>query len=70
MEKMLDAAVHADATALIAHGRFLDAKFGRDSSGGSLDMNTALPNPNAAPPRPSGPGPVPPPRSSNDLDLG
>lgn len=70
MEKMLDAAVHADATALIAHGRFLDAKFGRDSSGGSLDMNVALPEPNAGPSRgmPQS-GPLPPPRNSNELDL-
>ena len=29
MDSMLDAAVHADAQALIARGRFLDAKFGR-----------------------------------------
>lgn len=71
MEKMLDAAVHADATALIAHGRFLDAKFGRDSTGGTLDMNVALPNPNAAPGRGvPGAGPVPPARNPNELDLG
>lgn len=31
MESMLDAAVRADAQALIAQGRFLDAKFGRST---------------------------------------
>ncbi|MDN5746030.1 MAG: hypothetical protein L0H31_13015 [Nocardioidaceae bacterium] len=34
MDKIFDAANRADAQALIAHGRFLDAKFGRASSGG------------------------------------
>ncbi len=34
MDKILDAANRADAQALIAHGRFLDAKFGHSSSGG------------------------------------
>ncbi|WP_435771540.1 hypothetical protein [Nocardioides sp. SYSU DS0651] len=34
MDKIFDAANRADAQALIAHGRFLDAKFGHSSSGG------------------------------------
>lgn len=39
MEKMLDAAAHADANALIAHGQFLQARFGTSASGGSLDLS-------------------------------
>ncbi len=34
MDKILDAANRADAQALIAHGMFLDAKFGQSSDGG------------------------------------
>jgi hypothetical protein len=34
MDKILDAANRADAQALIAHSRFLDAKFGHSSTGG------------------------------------
>lgn len=34
MDQIFDAANRADAQALIAHGRFLDAKFGHSSSGG------------------------------------
>ncbi len=34
MDKILDAANRADAQALIAHGMFLDAKFGHSSDGG------------------------------------
>ncbi len=34
MDKILDAANRADAQALIAHGMFLDAKFGHTSDGG------------------------------------
>ena len=34
MDKIFDAANRADAQALIAHGRFLDAKFGHSSTGG------------------------------------
>ncbi len=54
MTKMLDAANRADAEALIAHGRFLEAKFGHGSSGGTLDAGSA-------------PAP-PPPRSPLDLE--
>ena len=35
MTKMFDAANRADAEALIAHGRFLEAKFGQSSAGGA-----------------------------------
>ena len=34
MDKIFDAANRADAQALVAHGRFLDAKFGHSSTGG------------------------------------
>ena len=34
MDKILDAANRADAQALIAHGMFLDAKFGHSADGG------------------------------------
>ena len=60
MSKMLDAANRADAEALIAHGRFLEAKFGHSSTGGTLD---AGPGPLAPPP-----SPPPPPRSTLDLE--
>jgi hypothetical protein len=55
MSKMLDAANRADAEALIAHGKFLEAKFGNASSGGALDTEGSLPTP-------------PPPRSPLDLE--
>lgn len=54
MEAMLDAATRADANALIAHGRFLEAKFG----GGSSSAGVAPPPP------------VRPARGDNELDLG
>ena len=59
MSKMLDAANRADAEALIAHGRFLQAKFGhpgQSGTGGSLDTGGSLPTP------------PPPPRSTLDLE--
>jgi hypothetical protein len=56
MTKMLDAANRADAEALIAHGKFLEAKFGHSSTGGVLDADTGVP------------APSPPPRSSLDLE--
>lgn len=55
MEKIFDAVVRVDADALVAHGRFLQAKFGHSSEGGALNLDAA-----AAPP----PGP---PRSTLDL---
>ena len=53
MDKIFDAVVRVDADALIAHGRFLQEKFGHASSGGSLDLGQQTPSP--------------PPRSSLDL---
>jgi hypothetical protein len=41
MDKIFDAANRADAQALIAHGRFLETKFGHSSTGGpDLDLGT------------------------------
>lgn len=60
MTKMFDAANRADAEALIAHGRFLEAKFGRTAGGGTLDAATGAPvAPTNEPP---------PPRSTLDLE--
>ena len=56
MTKMLDAANRADAQALIAHGKFLEAKFGASSTGGTLDASAGVP------------APPPPPGSSLDLE--
>lgn len=42
MDKIFDAANRADAQALIAHGRFLEAKFGHSSTGGT-DLNLGAP---------------------------
>jgi hypothetical protein len=52
MDKIFDAVVRVDADALIAHGRFLQEKFGHASTGGDLDIGK---------PPPTGP------RSSLDL---
>lgn len=38
MDSILDAVVRVDADALIAHGRFLQAKFGSAATGGTLDL--------------------------------
>lgn len=62
MDKVFDAVNRADAEALITHGRFLQAKFGHDSSGGTLDLN-ATRNP-GTPATPSVPGPSSPPPPS------
>ena len=56
MTKMFDAANRADAQALIAHGRFLEAKFGQSGTGGTLDAGSGVP------------APPPPPRSTLDLE--
>jgi hypothetical protein len=67
MDKIFDAANRADAEALIAHGRFLTARFGHESTGGELDLEAG-----AGPIRPTPPmgsGPTPGPVSSNPLDL-
>jgi hypothetical protein len=42
MDKILDAANRSDAQALIAHGKFLDAKFGHSADGGQ-DLNLGAP---------------------------
>ena len=41
MDKVFDAVCRADAAALVAHGRFLQEKFGAASTGGSLDVGSA-----------------------------
>ena len=41
MDKVFDAVCREDAAALVAHGRFLQEKFGTASTGGSLDVGTA-----------------------------
>lgn len=41
MEKVLDAAIRQDAQALVAHARFLEAKFGSASTGGGLDLDAS-----------------------------
>jgi hypothetical protein len=56
MDKIFDAVVRVDADALIAHGRFLQDKFGHASGGGALDLNAG-----GQPPKPEAP------RSSLDL---
>lgn len=50
MDKIFDAVVRVDADALIAHGRFLQEKFGAASTGGGLDISD---QPTAQPPRSS-----------------
>ena len=41
MDKVFDAVCRADAAALVAHGRFLQEKFGSASTGGGLDVGAA-----------------------------
>src|SRR5690349_23619370 len=57
MDKVFDAVNRADAAALIAHGRFLQEKFGTGSTGGSL----ALGDTPSTPAPDSGAGPLQPP---------
>jgi len=45
MDKIFDAVVRVDADALIAHGRFLQEKFGHASSGGTLNLGDQPPAP-------------------------
>lgn len=40
MDKVFDAVNRADAAALVAHGRFLEEKFGHASTGGVLNVGT------------------------------
>lgn len=85
MAKVLDAANRSDAQALIAHGRFLEAKFGAPTGGAGLDLGSGAPAPSPSPdqaapttggmnppqaaPRPSPQSAPPPPPSTNSLDL-
>ena len=43
MDKVYDAVNRADAAALIAHGRFLEEKFGHASTGGVLGLSNPTP---------------------------
>ncbi|WP_405062001.1 hypothetical protein OG474_10170 [Kribbella sp. NBC_01505] len=54
MDKVFDAVNRADAAALIAHGRFLQEKFGTGSTGGGLALGptTSTPPPNTGPLQP------------------
>ncbi len=38
MNRIMDAAVHRDVQALVAHGKFLQDKFGAPATGGGLDL--------------------------------
>jgi len=60
MDKVFDAVNRADAAALIAHGRFLQEKFGTGSTGGGLALG---PTPSTPPPDTGPPdrGPLEPP---------
>jgi hypothetical protein len=63
MDKIFDAANRADAQALIAHGRFLEAKFGHGAQS-TMDLGSTAPADQGTiqPPRPTNP-------SGNTLDL-
>ncbi|MGZ4599091.1 MAG: hypothetical protein ACXVYY_12880 [Oryzihumus sp.] len=60
MDKVFDAVCRADATALVAHGRFLAEKFGPAAGGGglALDAGTATPRVPGALEPPTGTGPA------------
>lgn len=64
MDKVLDAVARVDADALIAHGRFLTARFGHESTAGELDLS-----PTARPLGPAPPTSTPGAPSTNPLDL-
>lgn len=51
MDKVFDAVCREDAAALVAHGRFLQEKFGAAASGGALDVGST-----PLPPMPEGSG--------------
>lgn len=57
MDKVFDAVNRADAAALIAHGRFLQEKFGTGSTGGGLAIGPTA----STPPPDTGAGPLQPP---------
>ena len=63
MDKVFDAVNRADAAALIAHGRFLQEKFGTGSTGGGLALGPtpSTPAPQSTPPPDGGAGPLQPP---------
>jgi hypothetical protein len=65
MDKVFDAVNRADAAALIAHGRFLQEKFGTGSTGGSLALGPirSTPAPDLTAPDQTPPGSAPPPSS-------
>jgi hypothetical protein len=65
MDKVFDAVNRADAAALIAHGRFLQEKFGTGSTGGSLALGptASTPAPDLTAPDRTPPDPTPPPGS-------
>ncbi|OYO07557.1 hypothetical protein CGZ98_19145 [Enemella evansiae] len=76
MDKIFDAVARSDAEALVAHGRFLTARFGGESTGGELDLDAAQqqpPQPTQAPQsqpaRQSPPMQSPPQQPANPLDL-
>ena len=50
MDKVFDAVCRDDAAALVAHGRFLEEKFGVASSGGALDIGPDTGDPRLQPP--------------------
>lgn len=62
MDKILDAVARADAAALVAHGQFLNARFGGQSTGGELELGERAPAP---PPQSTPPAKQP----SNPLDI-
>lgn len=55
MDQVFDAVCREDAAALVAHGRFLQEKFGQVSAGGALALDPGLPVPAPAPAEPEVP---------------
>ncbi|HET7474931.1 MAG TPA: hypothetical protein VFJ97_02785 [Dermatophilaceae bacterium] len=45
MDRVFDAVCREDAAALVAHGRFLQEKFGHAAAGGALAIDSSLPVP-------------------------
>lgn len=52
MDKIFDAVCRADAQALIAHGRFLEEKFGHNANGGQLTLGQPTSKPSEPTPGP------------------
>lgn len=69
MDKIFDAVARADADALIAHGRFLTAKFGHESTAGELDLQAGARPIASAPASQPGPPPSAATGPVNPLDL-